>query len=257
MLHVSVHVGAPRADRIVLAHGFTQAGDVWRPLAERLAGAGHEVIAPDLPGHGLTDPAHDTAGLWTAGDLLAEVGGPAIYIGYSLGGRVLLHTALRHPELVQAMILVGVKGGFRDPGEKAARIAADDELANSVEADFPAFVDTWLQHPVNERLHGEEQTNRSIRLRNRPAGVAASLRHAGSGPQDALWDRLPSLQMPTIVAYAEFDTPVILKDIEEVASAIGSNAKAIRFDGVGHSVPFEAPEVFGDFVERFATELTD
>jgi 2-succinyl-6-hydroxy-2,4-cyclohexadiene-1-carboxylate synthase len=255
MLNVPVHTGSSNANRIVLAHGFTQAGEVWRPLAERLAAAGYEVIAPDLPGHGATDPAHDSADLWTAGDLLAEAGGRAVYVGYSLGGRTLLHTALRHPQLVRGMILVGVSGGYRNLSEKAARIASDNKLARSVIDDFPKFIDNWLKHPVNERLVGESQTNRSIRLRNRPEGVAASLEHAGSGCQDALWEQFPSLNMPAVVAYTEFDTESILRGVEEIASTIGPNARLHRFDGVGHSAPFEAPELFGDFVETFAATL--
>ena len=35
---------------IVLVHGFTQTGASWRTVAEGLDG--HEVVAPDLPGHG-------------------------------------------------------------------------------------------------------------------------------------------------------------------------------------------------------------
>ncbi len=259
MLHIPVHLGQGSKHRIVLVHGFTQAGGVWERLAQQLAQAGYEVIAPDLPGHGWTDAKHDPADLWEAGRLLGEAGGKATYVGYSLGGRALLHTALHadlSSDLVERMVIIGAKAGFRNPADAATRTRADNALADRIEAlgrdgKLDVFIDEWLQHPVNIRLP-HDATHRALRLRNRPEGLAASLRYCGSGPQQPLWEKLPSLQMPVLVGYAEHDTPVILEDNAGLAQAIGANAQQYQFRGVGHSIPFEAPAAFAEVVLDFA-----
>lgn len=258
MLNVPIRFGDEGAPRVVLVHGFTQAAEVWLQLARRLAERGYQVLAPDLPGHGETDPKYDTVDLWEAGRMLGETCGQGSYIGYSLGGRTLLHTALQ-PELpgtlVERMVLIGAKAGFRDPADAEARTQTDNALADRIEllgseGRFHEFIDEWLQHPVNIRLP-IEATHRDLRLRNRPEGLAESLRRCGSGPQEALWDKLASLEMPVLVTFAEFDTPTILQDNAGIASAIGDNARQVEFRGSGHSIPFEVPDAFERVVETF------
>lgn len=260
LLNVALHLGRGNPKKIVLVHGFTQAGLVWKSLAEDLADAGYEVMAPDLPGHGETDPKYDQVDLWEAGRLLGETCGEAIYVGYSLGGRTLLHTAL-HPELddslMRAMVLIGAKAGYKDRDNAQKRVQEDNALADRIEElgqqRLDEFIDEWLKHPVNIRLP-LEATHRELRLRNRAIGVASSLRHCGSGVQVSLWDKVGQLDMPVLVAFAEFDTPPILEDNRGLAEAIGDNAHQLEFKGVGHSIPFEAPEAFGEVVKNFASD---
>src|SRR5579864_6067391 len=90
--------------RFVLVHGFTQTGRSWQPVARRLADAGHDVSTPDLPGHGARTGVR--ADLAETAELLADEGGPACYVGYSLGGRVCLHLALQRPGVVERLVLL-------------------------------------------------------------------------------------------------------------------------------------------------------
>ena len=82
----------------MLAHGFTQTARSWSSieplLAERRPGV--DIVAVDLPGHGDSTAPAD-ADLWASADHLVAVGGPATYVGYSMGGRVALHAAIAHP----------------------------------------------------------------------------------------------------------------------------------------------------------------
>src|SRR3546814_15346533 len=107
---------------IVLVHGFTQTGRCWGPEAEDLA-RDHEVIRVDAPGHGRS--ADVLAGLRTGGRLIADQGGRATYLGYSMGARFCLHVALTNPELVAGLVLIGGTAGIEDPDARAARRAQD------------------------------------------------------------------------------------------------------------------------------------
>ena len=129
--------------RVVCAHGFTQTGASWGPVATRLAGE-FELVCPDAPGHG--NSAALDSDLWGAADLLVATGGRATYLGYSMGARTALHAALAHPGQVQRLILLGVNPGIRNSAERAARRDDDERLAQSIEHDgVEAFLARWLE----------------------------------------------------------------------------------------------------------------
>ena len=71
--------------RLVLVHGFTQTSRSWDPLVADLA-RDHDVVAVDAPGHGRSSDVD--LDLVEGGAWLASTGGPATYVGYSMGGRL-------------------------------------------------------------------------------------------------------------------------------------------------------------------------
>ncbi len=84
---------------VVLAHGLRTSATMWRAQAEALAAAGHEVIAPDLPGHGSRMHERFTldAAVATIGDAVAGARHPVLLVGFSLGGYLSLHWAGLEP----------------------------------------------------------------------------------------------------------------------------------------------------------------
>jgi len=129
MLHAEVEGRGPR---FVLVHGFAQNRRCWGPLATDLA-RDHELVRIDAPGHGKS--AEYYAGLRTGARLIADQGGPATYLGYSMGGRFVLHLALANPELVHGAVLIGATGGIDDPAARAERKKVDDAMADRLERD--------------------------------------------------------------------------------------------------------------------------
>ncbi|MHB8506777.1 MAG: alpha/beta fold hydrolase, partial [Acidimicrobiales bacterium] len=135
-----------KGSRVVLIHGFSQSADSWLPLTSRLS-AVHQVVAVDAPGHGAS--AAVRADLAAGADLIAAAGGRAAYVGYSMGGRFALHVALRHPDVVERLVLVSATAGIDDPSERAARAAGDERIARRIERDgVAAFLDWWLERPL-------------------------------------------------------------------------------------------------------------
>ena len=119
-----------KGPRVVFVHGFTQTGRSMIELAERLVARGYQAVVVDLPGHG--GSADIRADLRRSADLMAATAGPATYVGYSLGGRVCLHLAIMSPHVVERLALIGAHPGIVDEGERAARRASDDALAEHV-----------------------------------------------------------------------------------------------------------------------------
>ena len=95
---------------LVLLHGGLGSGEMFGPILPRLAES-HQVIAVDLQGHGRTADVDRPISLATMGDdigaLIGQLGvGRPDVMGYSLGGGVAFHVALRHPGLVRKLVLV-------------------------------------------------------------------------------------------------------------------------------------------------------
>lgn len=259
-LHVEI-AGPARAEgrRIVLAHGFTQNSRCWGAFGDRLVDAladgaadDHEVVAVDLPGHGATPSGHDDADLVAAGRLLLAAGGSAIYVGYSMGGRVALHAALADPAAVEGLVLIGATAGIDDPDERASRRAADEALADRLLAEgVDAFLDRWLANPLFAGLD-ERAAARSARLTNRPEGLAASLRRCGTGTQEPLWDRLGELGCPVLVVAGTDDAKFTRLGHRLVDSL--PDARFVAVDGT-HAVHLEQPETTATLIAHFARSL--
>ncbi|WP_436535778.1 alpha/beta fold hydrolase [Actinoplanes sp. HUAS TT8] len=105
---------AGSGEPLLLVHGLGGSRRTWDHVIEDLA-ATHTVIAPDLPGHGESDPP---AGDYSLGalaaalrDLLVVLGHPAAtVIGHSLGGGVALQFAYQFPERVERLVLISSGG---------------------------------------------------------------------------------------------------------------------------------------------------
>jgi pimeloyl-ACP methyl ester carboxylesterase len=95
---------------LILLHGGLGSGEMFGPILPALIDR-HEVIAPDLQGHGRTADIDREISLELMGDDIAifiqQLGldRPDV-LGYSLGGGVALQLAARHPELVRKLIIV-------------------------------------------------------------------------------------------------------------------------------------------------------
>ena len=212
----------------------------------------HEVVLVDAPGHGGSGGVDtDLSG---AGRLLADAGGRATYVGYSMGGRMVLHTALERPATVERLVLVGATAGIDDPVERAERRTADDALAASIERDgVAAFLDRWLANPMFAGLP-DDPADRAERLRNTASGLASSLRSCGTATQEPSWSRLGELRMPVQVLAGERDEKFVALG-ERLARSIGENARFEIVRDAGHAAHLERPGEFTATLARFLGEM--
>ena len=236
--------GAP----LVLVHGFTQSSRTWGTVGEGLA-RGYRVIAVDAPGHGRS--ATVAADLPSGADLMVAAAGaaPATWLGYSMGGRYALHVALRHPASVRRLVLVSATAGIEDPEERAQRRHSDEALAARLETEgLEPFLRWWLSQPLFATLP-TEAADLEGRLEGTSAGLAASLRLAGTGSQEPLWAALPGLGMPVLVVAGALDSKYVAL-AERMAATIPGADLAVIADA-GHACHMERPEDFLRVVTRW------
>lgn len=226
-----------KGPRLVFVHGFTQTGRSWLPVAEAFTND-HEVVLVDAPGHGRS--SHVRVDLRLGADLLANVGGAATYVGYSMGARFCLHLALAYPHLVRSLALLGATGGISSDDERNERRAADEVLAEEIETiGVDAFLGKWLALPLFATLP-DYAKGLDDRNENTAVGLANSLRLAGVGSQLPLWDRVGHISAPTLTMAGEMDLKFNALG-RQLAAAIGTNAVFISIPMAGHAAHLEQP----------------
>jgi 2-succinyl-6-hydroxy-2,4-cyclohexadiene-1-carboxylate synthase len=130
---------------------------------------------------------------------------PAHVVGYSMGGRVALHLALTHPHLIASLTLIGVTAGIESPADRQDRMRADNKLADHLTSvGLATFLAEWLAQPLFADLDNDT-AHVTARLTNRTAGLAASLRHCGTGTQENLWSRLDEITVPVQIIVGALD----------------------------------------------------
>ncbi len=257
---MSETVGRP----VVVLHGFTGSTTTMRTLARPLADI-RRVVAVDLPGHGRNTPTDDVYafGFEHTVDAVADVIGqhhlgPTHLIGYSMGGRVALGLAVRHPDCVASLSLIGASPGLSDPVERAARRRADDELADDLlERGLTTFVDRWMASPLfasQERLGVDKLADARVqRLTNDPDGLAGSLRGAGTGAQPSYWHDLASIDLPVLLLVGDED-PKYRAIAMRMAAGLAQSAIEVVPEA-GHAAHLEHPTHVVDAIRDLLDEV--
>jgi 2-succinyl-6-hydroxy-2,4-cyclohexadiene-1-carboxylate synthase len=246
----------------MLLHGFTGSAAEWYDHLPVLA-AERRVIMPDLIGHGAseapTDPARYTMER-CVGDLLAVLDHLELtqvdLLGYSMGGRVALHLAAAAPERINRLVLESASPGIADDAERAARAAADDALADRIEAEgLEWFVEHWTAIPLFASQSALPEpmrlAQRERRLAQRALGLANSLRGMGAGRQVSLWERLSDIDLPALIISGELDRKYV--EIGAAMAARMPQARHVVVPDAGHTVHLEQPQAFNEIVVRYLT----
>jgi 2-succinyl-6-hydroxy-2,4-cyclohexadiene-1-carboxylate synthase len=235
-------------ESVVLLHGFSATGRAWDGVAAVLQREGYIPIAPDLPGHGAAaDWERPISFAGCVDHVLAQAPERFGLCGYSLGGRVALHIALRAPERISRLVLVSSSAGIDDAVERAERRKADRQLADELESmPFEDFIERWRSQPLFaddppqvERLAREDQR------RNRPDALAGVLRGIGSGEMEPLWDRLGDLTMPVTVVAGARDAKFRAIGLRIVRLVPGARMHVVAG---GHVLPLENPAAVADSI---------
>lgn len=125
-------------------HGWLGSGAEGQVLQQGL-GPDFELRCPDLPGHG----ASPLAG-WTLTSSLKAIADAAANCqwagGYSMGGRLLMMSAARHPEAFQKLVIESASLGLANEKERAPRRERDQVRSEELKTKgLSAFCEVWYQ----------------------------------------------------------------------------------------------------------------
>lgn len=238
---------------VLALHGFTGTGTDFAPLAAR---AGGPWICPDLPGHGIRahDPPDAFAPDTWAGHLLPSLPPRLHAVGYSLGGRLLLHLLVRDPGRFASAVLVGVGPELLDPDARAGRRERDALWINQLRSEpLPSFLRAWYAQPVLRSLG--EHDSPALRARRRrqehaePEGWARSLACHGKGALPLATPLFPRLTFPILVLAGEDDRK-FRGEAAELATRL-PRAHADTLPRAGHAPHLEQPAATAGRLREF------
>jgi pimeloyl-ACP methyl ester carboxylesterase len=253
---------------LLLIHGIAGTAENWRSVIEPLA-LRHSVIAPDFPGHGLSEPGGGDYSLGSLAsglrDLMLTLGHErATLVGHSLGGGVALQFTYQFPEMVERLALVS-SGGLGPDVSPILRAAAlpGANLFISATAGVGGQAGSLLGRGLgmlgvrpNADLAEVARGYASLSDPERRKAFLATLRSVVGtrGQRVAALDRLYLAEaLPLLILWGERDRIIPVEHAEEAHRELPSSRLEI-FKGVGHMPQLENPGAFIAALERFLDE---
>lgn len=259
--HVQVMGDGPVA---LLLHGAGAATHSFRDLAPLLARR-FTVVAPDLPGHGFSDPARHARALpavaAAVGALVAALGlTPSIVAGHSAGAAIAVRMALDGH--VAPAAIVSINGALLPfPGlagrlfPQLARLLFDNTLTPqlfAMQARLPGAVAAFLDRSTASRLDPAGIAFYEMLFRT-PGHCAGALGMMAEWDLDALERDLPRLTVPLALITASRDASIPPSVAESVSRRL-PGARVMRLAGLGHLAHEERPELVARIVTETAVE---
>jgi pimeloyl-ACP methyl ester carboxylesterase len=255
-------------DLLLLIHGMAGTAANWASVIEPLS-LRHSVIAPDLPGHGLSEPGGGDYSLGSLAsglrDLMLTLGHErATLVGHSLGGGVALQFTYQFPEMVERLALVSSGGLGPDvsPILRAAAlpgadlfIAATAGVGRRAGALLGGGAEKLGMRPsadVAEVARGYA----SLADPERRKAFLATLRSVvgTEGQRVAALDRLYLAEaLPLLIVWGDRD-PIIPVEHAVATHRELPNSRLEIFEGIGHVPQLQSPGRFIAVLERFVAE---
>lgn len=239
--------------RVAFCHGLFGQGKNWTQAAKALA-ANHRVTLIDMPNHGRSDWTHALSYLDMADAVAALFGAddPVTLVGHSMGGKVVMALALRHPELVAKLLVVDVSPVSYDAGRRefagyieAMRALDLSALSSRSDADAAlrdAVPNTTVRSFLLQNLRREgEKWRWQLNL----ALLADELDALGGWPEIEETSDVPVLWI------GGANSPYVLDDYAPAMERLFPRVRRVTIKNAGHWVHSEQPAVFLDVLKSF------
>lgn len=227
---------------VVFLHGAGFDHSSWALHSRWFAHNGFSVLAPDLPGHGLSQgtPLASVGAMADWSIALIEAAGAiaARLIGHSMGSFIALEAAARHPDKVTGLGLIAT----------ATAMPVSDKLLAAAKANDPAAIDmmTIWGHGTRATLGGSLapglwMLGGGVRVLEtaKPGLLHTDL--AASGEYKNAPAAAATINVPTTLVLGERDVMTPTKGGRALAAAI-PNAKTVVIPGAGHMLMTERPD---------------
>jgi 2-succinyl-6-hydroxy-2,4-cyclohexadiene-1-carboxylate synthase len=231
---------------LVFLHGFLGSHQDFIHLTTQLNQ--YNCLLLDLPGHGKSLGLPDrTYTLQGAAEAILDtldhcnIDRPILY-GYSMGGRLALYLALRWPDRFSAAFLESTSSGLATTTEQSDRRQQDKRLAESIQADFPKFLNKWYEADLFKSLktHPDFPKLLDRRHQNDRHELARSLLNMGTGSQPSLWSELPQAKIPLHLIVGTADSKFCA--INQKMHHLSPTARLHAIPNIGHNLHIEAPD---------------
>jgi len=251
---------------ILLVHGWGVSGGLFAPQFDGLSDR-YRVIAPDLPGHGLSGPFPEKGRFSVLSDCLAELIlelrlASVVLVGWSMGAMVCWDLLRRFPQLdIAGVVTVDMVPRLLNGAEWSYGLRAgedhhvfDRHLA-MMRSDWPAFTDLFIS-----RIFADEATAKK-------SGLMAMAQKAalGNHPEsmERIWmemveqdfnEELSGFDLPALVISGQ-KSRLYKEPASQWVAEIMPQAKTVEFSESGHAPNLEEPEKFNQLLSDFVDSI--
>jgi pimeloyl-ACP methyl ester carboxylesterase len=244
--------GDPALPVLVLLHGFGDSYTSWEGWVQQLK-TRFRLLSLDFPGHGLTRAPE---GYSLSGDGLADfVDAFAAQLvlpkfavaGNSMGGGVAWQLALRHPQRINALILVDAAGFPNEKPPAAVPLAfkilkypLGRALLRNI--DNRPLINEGLRTDVSDKaLITPALVDRWAEFQRAPGHRAILMSISMSSLMSASPEALRGINVPTLILHGGNDVLIEPASAGKFAAAI-PGAKVLIYPNVGHLPQIEIPQ---------------
>jgi esterase len=253
--------GAPTAPPVVFLHGVTGHARTWDDEARLLAGH-YRALALDQRGHGDTEPAPDGdySDAALLGDLEEFVEALALprlaLVALSLGGRVAINFAGRHPDRVERLVIVDIGPEIAPAGRARVgtlmasapeRFETLDEVVAHMRANAPLYTEAMLRHRARHAvrpLPGGGFTWKYDRA------LRDAIRQGRMRVPTDLWAQWRAITCPTLLVRGAMSDVLSEETAKRMAEELPV-ARLVVVPGAGHTVPGDQPAAFQSLLREF------
>ena len=264
---------------LLFVHGFGNEAHVWDDLAPSVAPY-YRTLAVDLRGHGESDRDPEARYDYDAhvGDLEALTAALGIerlvLVGHSLGGRIAMWFAGRHPERVAGLVIVDSApeldargtvriqldlqrgGSVESSGDGGPSFASEAEYRELLARQYPAAGRDALQRLAHHGLRARSDGRFEPRLdpawfRGRKRASESEMRERETRITEVLWTALAQVSCPTLVIRGAASDVVSAEVAERMAEDVLANGRLVVIPRAGHSVMIDNPDACRDALTEF------
>jgi 2-(acetamidomethylene)succinate hydrolase len=242
-------------ETVLFLHGLTAVAEAWGPTIEHLP-ATRRYVAIDQRGHGQSPrpPTGYGTGAFVR-DTLAVIrwlGTPVHLVGHSMGARVAMLLAARHPAVLRSVAVV-------DIGPEASK--ANIETTIAAIASRPEEFETEAE-AVAFAFRNRAPTPEAVALLLARLEPSANGRLRWRAPREALeqtvrshrsrgyWPEWRSIELPALFIHGGTSNEVSVA-IADRMCAENRRVRFERYEPVGHNIPLVAPERLAQSLEQF------
>jgi len=249
-LHI-VRTGPRGGTPVVLIHAVGMDLTLWGQQIEELQKA-YDVVAIDLPGHGLSDklvgePSFTKFAAILAQNIESLAAGPVHLVGISFGGMLAQTVAIDWPALVRSLSLIGTACTFPEVTRTALKERARFIRNEGIKALAPLSLARWFTADFSKRR--PDVLDR----------VAKILYQQDAEFHAAMWDmistvdtqsRLQQHSVPALIIVGKEDASTPVSAAHTLADALGTS-RVHLVPNSSHFTNLEAPEIVNGLLLNF------
>jgi 3-oxoadipate enol-lactonase len=238
-----------QGEAVVMVHGLGGTSNVWQAQAKALS-QGFRVIRPDLPGSGRSRHEGKLSIDGFVQELKAlfdrEAIDKAVLVGHSLGTLVVQHFAVKYPDRVSKLVLVGPVKAPADAGRQGPRDRARKVRAEGMEAIADAVVAAATSPCEQVQASIAPAMIRELLMRQVAEAYAATC-EALSDAQEPNQQAISCSTLLVVGSDDKVGPPAVAR---EIASRL-PNAKVVEVPDAGHWLTLEQPAAVTSAIEAF------